>query len=318
MKKTIILCAFILVAVAQQAFSQCGVISLIGEFNYWNEDYYLTRDTVNPDQFSTFIYLPATADPNQDGIIEVKFREDASWETNWGNVDFPEGTGVLNGPNIPVTYGSYFITFNCSSGYYYFDDVTGIISLIGEFNDYNGDLFMEKDTSDPNLYKVPVSFTIDQDPNQDGYIDIKFRENADWMNNWGGTVFPQGTGILNGPVLPVPYGDYLVSFNKSSLEYNFQLTTGIPDHGKCLVSVNAIPNPARTTAYFIIDLDKGSDISLMIFDLNGREIATILNQHQLAGEYQVVYDVSQLDAGVYVYRLIVGAEVINGKLIVSK
>jgi starch-binding outer membrane protein SusE/F len=318
MKKTIIVCAFILAAIAQQAFSQCGEISLIGEFNYWNEDYYLTRDTINPDLFSTFIYLPSTTDPNQDGVIEVKFREDASWETNWGNIDFPEGTGVLNGPNIPVPYGSYFITFNCSSGFYFFEDVTGIISLIGEFNDFNGDLFMEQDPSDPNLYKVPVSFTIDQDPNLNGSIDIKFREDANWMNNWGGTDFPNGTGILNGPVLPVPYGDYMVTFNKASLEYNFELIIGITDPGNSIASISVSPNPARTTVHFVINLDKGSDVSLKIFDLNGREIATILDQHLLAGQHQSDYDVYNLEAGVYMYRLDTGNRVINGKMSVAK
>ncbi|WP_333878719.1 T9SS type A sorting domain-containing protein [Flavobacterium sp.] len=50
----------------------------------------------------------------------VKFRKDNSWSVNWGNVDFPSGTGVQGGPDIPVTAGTYDITFERTSGNYTF------------------------------------------------------------------------------------------------------------------------------------------------------------------------------------------------------
>lgn len=51
---------------------------------------------------------------------EAKFRKDNSWTTNWGTTTFPTGTGTQNGPNIPVTAGTYDITFESSSGNYTF------------------------------------------------------------------------------------------------------------------------------------------------------------------------------------------------------
>jgi len=53
-----------------------------------------------------------------DGV--VKFRKDNSWTTNWGAVDFPIGTGTQNGPDIPVTAGTYTISFERTSGNYTF------------------------------------------------------------------------------------------------------------------------------------------------------------------------------------------------------
>ena len=51
---------------------------------------------------------------------EVKFRLNNSWVTNWGNANFPMGTGVQDGVNIPTTAGVYDITFNFNNGTYTF------------------------------------------------------------------------------------------------------------------------------------------------------------------------------------------------------
>ena len=51
---------------------------------------------------------------------EVKFRKNNDWGTNWGASGFPTGTGTQNGPNIPVTAGTYDIAFEITSGNYSF------------------------------------------------------------------------------------------------------------------------------------------------------------------------------------------------------
>ncbi len=51
---------------------------------------------------------------------EVKFRKDNLWTSNWGSAAFPSGTGTQNGLNIPVTAGTYSITFDKSTGDYTF------------------------------------------------------------------------------------------------------------------------------------------------------------------------------------------------------
>ena len=50
----------------------------------------------------------------------VKFRKDNLWDTNWGALDFPTGTGTQNGSDIPVSAGNYDVTFDKSTGYYAF------------------------------------------------------------------------------------------------------------------------------------------------------------------------------------------------------
>ncbi len=53
-----------------------------------------------------------------------------SWDVNWCSLEFPSGTGILFGPNIPVLLNSEFETtiynvqFNCATGEYTFEDVS--------------------------------------------------------------------------------------------------------------------------------------------------------------------------------------------------
>ncbi|WP_284652286.1 T9SS type A sorting domain-containing protein [Flavobacterium terrisoli] len=51
---------------------------------------------------------------------EAKFRKDNSWTTNWGSLGFPSATGIQDGPNIPITAGTYDVVFQKSTGHYLF------------------------------------------------------------------------------------------------------------------------------------------------------------------------------------------------------
>jgi len=52
---------------------------------------------------------------------------------------------------------------------------------------------------------------------------VKFRASNSWVNNWGATAgsFPTGTAVLNGSNITVPIGIYNVTFNSTTLAFNF-------------------------------------------------------------------------------------------------
>jgi len=228
MKRNVLLLAVFAFVFSMNAMSQCGQVSLIGEFNGWAGDHNMTRDPMNPELFSTILILTYADDTSEppDSIVELKFRENADWAVNWGSADFPSGVGVLNGDNIPVPVGSYVVTFNCTTGEYNFEATCGIVSMIGEFNGWAADLAMMRHADDPNMWSVAKGFTAAEDPNNDGIVEMKFRENADWTVNWGAADFPTGVGVQNGDNIPVPIGNYYITFNCSTGEYNFQTTCG--------------------------------------------------------------------------------------------
>ncbi len=59
-------------------------------------------------------------------------------------------------------------------------------------------------------------------------------------------------------------------------------------------------NPATTINYY---LATNTNISLKIYDITGKEIAALLNEHKTSGSYSVKFDASQLPSGIYLYRL---------------
>ena len=59
-------------------------------------------------------------------------------------------------------------------------------------------------------------------------------------------------------------------------------------------------NPSTTIAYSV---PKDSRITLRVFDLYGREVATLVSGAQHAGGYRVAFNASDLPSGLYFYRL---------------
>ena len=68
------------------------------------------------------------------------------------------------------------------------------------------------------------------------------------------------------------------------------------------------PNPFNpvTTIKYTIPFDAKREkinVNLIVYDILGRKIATIVNHEQKSGNYQVTFDASQLSSGVYYYQL---------------
>ncbi|MCF8262075.1 MAG: AGE family epimerase/isomerase [Melioribacteraceae bacterium] len=63
------------------------------------------------------------------------------------------------------------------------------------------------------------------------------------------------------------------------------------------------PNPFNPNTYIKFTLSQSSNVSIKIFDVLGREVATLVNEFKDAGNYTVNFDASTLTSGLYVYRL---------------
>jgi hypothetical protein len=143
---------------------------------------------------------------------EAKFRANNDWAINWGASGFPNGTGTQNGPNIPITKGLYLINFNPATGEYSFTPTS--IGLIGSATPggWSDDTNLTPDAVNPAIVTLTVTLTAGE---------AKFRANDDWKFNWGANNFPGGTGVQDGPNIPVPAGTYIVTFNVNTGAYTF-------------------------------------------------------------------------------------------------
>jgi IgGFc binding protein len=96
------------------------------------------------------------------------------------------------------------------------------------------------------------------------------------------------------------------------------------DRGDKLAMLPVIPNPAtlssRMPLRFLYALGESSPVDLMVFDMLGNRIATIVNQDaQRAGIYEAVFTPGKnMLPGAYLYRLSGAGKVLSGKLILDR
>ena len=78
------------------------------------------------------------------------------------------------------------------------------------------------------------------------------------------------------------------SFNKHSLSNNY-------------------PNPFFSETLIRYSIPTKGKVELKIYDLSGKEIATLVNEEKMPGTYEVTFNASLLNAGgVYIYKISAG------------
>ena len=63
------------------------------------------------------------------------------------------------------------------------------------------------------------------------------------------------------------------------------------------------PNPFNPRTAISYQLSADSKVTLTIFDVLGKEVATLVNKNQEAGKHTVHFNASDLVSGIYLYRL---------------
>jgi hypothetical protein len=78
------------------------------------------------------------------------------------------------------------------------------------------------------------------------------------------------------------------------------------------------PNPFNPTTTISYTLGQASRVSLKVYDMLGRSVATIQDQFVASGSHRVPFDASVLPSGVYVYRLQAGTFTQSRKMILLR
>lgn len=78
------------------------------------------------------------------------------------------------------------------------------------------------------------------------------------------------------------------------------------------------PNPFNPTTVITYQLPVASTVSLKVYDMLGREVATLFSGRQAPGRYQATFNASGLASGMYFYRLQAGDFVQTRKMLLIK
>jgi hypothetical protein len=186
--------------------------------------------------------------------------------------------------------------------------------------------------------RVTVKWTLSEGTRGGGDYAVTFG----WMTTLEDTKFKQdrpsnaGIFLLASDTTEAGTGRYTTQFD--SLPYTvsrggiFSLGSfGVGKFGKITVGVSDskvfpaefslsqnYPNPFNPTTTISFNLPSKSFVSLKIFDIIGREVATIVSEEMPAGSYSEQWNASNISSGIYFYRLHVGSFVETKKLVLLK
>ena len=167
--------------------------------------------------------------------------------------------------------------------------------------------------------------------NNSGFEIQRAIENGKWKienGKWSKIGFVSGSGTTNEPReysftdRNLETGKYKYRLKQLDFNGNFEyfelpdaVTIGIPDKFSLAQNYPNPFNPSTTINYQIVAPGK---VTLALYDLNGREVKSLVNEVKEAGYYTVSLNASDLSSGIYFYSLTSGNSVMTKKLTLVK
>ncbi len=176
------------------------------------------------------------------------------------------------------------------------------------------------------------SFEISIAPTSNGAQDVGF-EIADSANpgkySFGQTTVDDHSPIttqFNSIILGLAKVSGVTAMNVSNVQVTMAApptVTGVENGSgagvpKAFALDQNYPNPFNPSTVIQYALPKASHVVLKVYDVLGREVATLVNGNQAAGTYKVNFNMDKFASGVYFVRLIAGSFVHVEKMMLLK
>ena len=148
---------------------------------------------------------------------------------------------------------------------------------------------------------VPIELSInsaDLEIDVDYIATIEFTHNA----NPGQHLIPITLHVVDTLLAPPDTSQFT---DEAKLPYTFEMK---PNY----------PNPFNPVTTIRFSLDQFGPVKLTVYDVNGREVAHLLDRPMKPGSYDFSFDANALSAGLYVYRLEAGAKSATQKMVLMK
>lgn len=107
----------------------------------------------------------------------------------------------------------------------------------------------------------------------------------------------------------------ITTFVSEEISVSNEISNEIPDGYELNQNY---PNPFNPTTVIGYQLPVSSDVTLKVFDMLGRVVATLVDGRVTAGNHQVEFDASGLSSGVYFYQLTAGEVSVSKKMLLIK
>ncbi len=267
---------------------------------------------------------------NSDGTLDDTFGTGGKINTNIGISDNQANEVIIQGDRI-VTGGSS----NSTTSQY------GVFSLVGYLNDDVVPVELVTFKASLNDNHVNLNWTTATGINNLGYeIQRSQSSKIKDQNKSAGTEGWEKIGFVNGHGnstntnsyhfidSKINDGVYYYRLKQIDLNGSFTYSNTVKANINAPIKFSLeqnYPNPFNPTTkirYSIhsspLPFGKGQGVRLEVYDMLGRDVATLIHKKQQPGNYEVTFDASKLSSGVYFYKLTSGSFVETKKMIFLK
>ncbi len=199
-------------------------------------------------------------------------------------------TSPVNMQSVPVCYLNFWTRYDLEAGYDY-----GYVEISSD----NGSTWQSVTSfNGTNLTWTQQSFDVTQYVNASAQMKIRFRLYSD------AGVYNQGWWVDD-----IKFTNYCLG------------TVGVPgitNIPKTFAIAQNYPNPFNPSTVIKYQLPKSEFVTIKVFDLLGREVASLVNEQKEPGYYEAVFDGSNMASGLYFYKIEAGSFVETKKMMLIK
>jgi hypothetical protein len=195
---------------------------------------------------------------------------------------------------------------------------------------YDGPLPVELSSFSASIIgsSVKLSWKTETEVNNYGFeVERTSNVKVQSSNGWEKIGFVNGNGNSNSPK-SYSYEDKNVSSGKYSyrlkqidndgqFEYSKAIEVDLGAPKKFELSQN-YPNPFNPATTISFNLPAAEYVKLVVYNLLGQEIKTLVNEIKESGIHTIKFDASELNSGMYIYKLEAGSFVQTRKMTLVK
>ena len=244
-------------------------------------------------------------------------NENSGWIAGFGGVILHSNNGGLSWSqqSSNTTDDIYNINFvSESTGW-----AVGENGLI--LHTINGGIPVELIAFTGSIYEnnIILNWETATETNNKGFEILRDGKVISFISGSGTSTEPQSYSLTDEDVSPGTYtyslvqidfdgtrdriGELQINMNNNVSEYSF---------------AQNYPNPFNPSTTIKYSIPQTSQVQIKIFDILGNEIKTLLNEEKTAGIYQIEFDGSNIQSGIYFYRIFTGKFTETKKMVLMK
>jgi len=230
---------------------------------------------------------------------------------------------------VDYTLGNYHLTENSpcidAGDPAYPLDPDGTISDMGAWYFHQSPLIFASDSLlDFGIVDIGQQMDLPLTIRNDGTVALRLQnvsnQDSVFTHNWNpadSLILPNDSLSITVTFMPV---DTNLIVDTLLLENNDRpLQVGLSGKGKTVVGIEdqselpkvyalypAYPNPFNPATTIRFDLPKNAEVQLIVYDILGRKVATMVNKKMPAGRYEVAWNAANCGSGLYFYQLAAG------------